>query len=443
MQQLSLKQTALVGVTLFGMFFGAGNLIFPPFLGALSGQDFWFAIIGFCLSAVILPVLAVVSVARTQGLVNLADRVHPAFSFIFVLLVYLSIGPCLGIPRTASISFEMALAPYVDHFSPTIFSVDSHTFLQAFYSVIFFTLAGLVALDPSKLTQRLGKVMSPILLTLIALLFVSCLIYPLGEYGSVQAPYAGKPLSQGLLEGYQTMDAIAALNFGFIIAMNIRQMGVTDQKLLVRETMLAGVVAGILLALIYMILGHIGASSVGAGIAAENGAQTLAAVCKLQFGALGQAVVGSIFFLACFNVCVGLFSCVSNYFTKTFPVLGYRAWLLLFAIFSMIVSNAGLTTILKFSVPVLIAIYPVCIVLTFLGLAQKFFVNKAYVYPVTIVLTTLVAIVSAATQLGYQWGVLTDFVNALPMAEHGFAWVVPALLGIVIGMMLPSKKVER
>ena len=443
MQQLSLKQKALVGVTLFSMFFGAGNLIFPPFLGALSGQDFWFAIIGFCLSAVILPVLAVASVARTEGLIVLANRVHPAFSFVFVLLVYLSIGPCLAIPRTASTSFEMALAPYVANFAPTMFGVATHTLVQALYSVGFFLLAGFVALDPSKLTQRLGKVMSPILLTLIAVLFISCLVNPLGAYGPVQAPYAGKALSQGFIEGYQTMDAIAALNFGFIIAMNIRQMGVTEDKSLIRETMGAGVIAGLLLAVIYMALGHIGASSVGSGIVTENGAQTLAAVSGLQFGVFGQLVVGAIFFLACFNVSVGLLSCVSNYFTKTFPVLSYRGWLLLFVVSSLILSNAGLTMILKLSVPVLISIYPVCIVLTFLGLAQSAFANKAYVYPVTIALTAIVAIISAAGQLGHHWGFLSDWVNALPLAHYGFEWVTPALVGIVIGVLLPSKKVLR
>ena len=160
MQKLHGKDLLFVGFTLFSMFFGAGNLIFPPFLGAQAGTNAWFAFLGFALSAIGLPVLGVIAIARAGGLSTLAGRVHPRFAAVFTLLCYLSIGPCLAIPRTASTSFEM--------FAPLI---GGGAAKQLLYSVVFFAVAFLVALRPEKLTDRLGKLLCPTLIVLILVLF--------------------------------------------------------------------------------------------------------------------------------------------------------------------------------------------------------------------------------------------------------------------------------
>ena len=171
MQQLRGRNLLLVGFTLFSMFFGAGNLIFPPFLGAQAGTATWIAMAGFAISAIGFPILGVIEIARTGGLSQLAGRVHPKFAAVFTLLIYLSIGPGLAIPRTASTSFEM-VAPLVG---------GSNTLLQLIYSLIFFALAGLVALRPEKLTKRLGKILCPTLIALIVILFIACLLHPVAE----------------------------------------------------------------------------------------------------------------------------------------------------------------------------------------------------------------------------------------------------------------------
>ena len=211
MKKLSGKNLLLVGFTLFSMFFGAGNLIFPPHLGAQAGTSLWPAFAGLAVSAVGLPIAGVVAVARAGGLDRLAGRVHPVFAMVFTILVYLSIGPCLAIPRTASTSFQM-LVPLI----------GGGTGLQLAYSVLFFAAAFLVALRPEKLTDWLGRILCPCLIVLIVMLFAGCLIHPLAaHYGTPSAEYAALPAVQGILYGYQTMDTLAGLNFGAVIRLNI------------------------------------------------------------------------------------------------------------------------------------------------------------------------------------------------------------------------------
>ena len=195
MNKLSAKDTFLVGLMLFSMFFGAGNLIFPPFLGAQAGVSTWVAMAGFALSAIGLPVLGVVAVAKAGGLPQLAGRVGKGFAVVFTILTYLSIGPCLAIPRTASTSFEMAVTPL---------SGKSELWLRALYSLVFFGVALVIALRPEKLTDRLGRITGPVLLTLLVILVVACLLHPPGGYGPVGGPYTENALSQGFLDGYQT-----------------------------------------------------------------------------------------------------------------------------------------------------------------------------------------------------------------------------------------------
>ena len=220
MERLSTRSRLLVGLTLFSMFFGAGNLIFPPFLGAQAGSATWVSMLGFALTAVGFPILGVVAVARSGGLDRLAQRVSPTFAFLFTLLIYVSIGPGLAIPRTASTSFEMAVLPFVSPELPLALP-------RLLYSIVFFGVALLLALRPEKLSDRLGKVTSPCLLALICVIFVACLLHPMGSYGAAMAPYSTTPFVSGFLDGYQTMDTIAALNFGIIIALNIQARGVT------------------------------------------------------------------------------------------------------------------------------------------------------------------------------------------------------------------------
>lgn len=438
MTSLPLKSRLLVGLTLFSMFFGAGNLIFPPFLGFQAGSATWTAMAGFALTAIAFPVLGVMAVARSGGLDTLAGRVHPVFAAIFTFLIYLSIGPCLAIPRTASTSFEMAVSPFfrgADALTGSWLGLDYGTLAQALYSVVFFLVAGWIALDPGKLTQRLGKILGPTLLTLIAILTLATVFSPLAEsYPAPMAHYASDAFFPGFIDGYQTMDTIAALNFGLIIALNIRAFGVKDDNAVVAETLKAGLIAGVLFAIVYGALAWLGMQSVGAGFSAENGAQTLTEVARAQFGALGMVLLGAAFFIACLNTCIGLLSACSNYFKTIFPVLGYKAWLAVFVLTSMVISNAGLTTILKLSIPVLVAIYPVALVLIILGLLHFVLPRLATPYKLPIAITALVSIASAYVMTGLAGAAsLGEALKHLPLSDVGLEWFIPALVATVVG----------
>lgn len=432
---LSFRQRALVGLTLFSMFFGAGNLIFPPFLGAMAGEEALLATVGFAITAVGFPILGVVAVAKSGGLDRLAGRVHSRFAFVFTLLIYLSIGPCLAIPRTASTSFEMAVLPFVGSFSGIdAVGVSGETAARLAYSIAFFALAGTIALKPEKLTARLGKVLGPALLALIVVLFAGCLLAPQGEPSYPVGSYAVAPFATGFLEGYQTMDAIAALNFGLVIVLNVKAFGVKDDGTVVKETVRGGVIAGGVLLAVYCALSYVGVQS-GAGEMASNGAQVLSRTAGSLFGTGGTVLLGAIFFIACLNTCVGLLSCCSEYFAGLIPKIGYKGWVAVFAAASMVVSNAGLDAILAFSAPVLSALYPVAIVLIVLGLAHRFVGDRLAVYRCAIAVTGAVSVVSAVVALPSA-SAFAPLVSWLPLYDSGLGWLAPALLGSMAGYAL-------
>ena len=346
-QALRGKKLLLVGFTLFSMFFGAGNLIFPPFLGAQAGTALWLAFVGFAVSAIGLPIAGVAAVARAGGLPALAGRVHPRFAQVFAVLVYLSIGPCLAIPRTASTSFEM-LTPLVGRSTPG----------QFIYSLVFFAAAYFVALKPEKLTRRLGRILCPALLVLIVVLFAGCILRPAAPgYGTPAEAYAALPAAQGVLDGYQTMDALAALNFGAVIALNIQAVGITEEAAVRRGTIRAGLIAGGMLLVVYAMLTHIGGISGAAFPGSDTGASVLTALADSLFGRVGQVLLAAIFVIACFNTCVGLIASVGEYFHELLPRLPYPAIAAFFALMSMLLANIGLAGILSLSVPVLNAIF--------------------------------------------------------------------------------------
>ena len=397
MQKLSGRKLLLIGFTLFSMFFGAGNLIFPPDLGAKAGIHFWPAFLGLAISAVGLPVAGVVAVARAQGLEKLAGRVHPVFAQVFMILIFLSIGPCLAIPRTASTSFAM-LAPLV----------GTGAGLQLGYSVVFFAAAFLVALRPERLTRWLGRLLCPCLLVLIFVLFGGCLLHPLaGQY------------------------TLAALNFGAVIALNIQAQGVTRQEEVQRSTILAGFVAGGLLLAVYAMLGHAGALTGAAVPGLATGADVLTVLADRLFGKAGLVLLAAIFVLACFNTCVGLIACVGEYFHTLVPSVPYPAFAGFFAAASMLISNLGLADILRLSVPVLNALYPVAILLICLSFVPELEQRHPLVYPLCIGCTALQSVASAL-----PLGPLSALAKALPFGAVGFGWVLPAAVGILAGMLL-------
>ncbi len=369
MQKLKVHQILVIGFMLFSMFFGAGNLIFPPLLGAQAGSNTIQAMAGLTVTAVVFPILAVAAVAKHDNLMKLGSYIHPWFASAWTVLICLMIGPFVAIPRTASTSFEMAAAPFL--------SLDAQGMFLArvLYSLIFFCLATLVAMKPHKLKDLLGRIMTPVLVVLIGSIFAAVLIkIPAVVSAPNTEGYRDAPFVTGFVTGYQTMDILAALNFGLVIAVNIRDFGVTDRKAVARETIKAGVIAGLMLAGIYFATAYIGAvMSAVPGLLkeGETGAGILTYAILQCFGPVGQILCGLIFLIACFDVCCGLLSSCSEYFNHLVPMVTYRTWLFIFAIFSFVVSSVGLYRILSFSFPILKVMCPISIALIIYGLIRK------------------------------------------------------------------------
>lgn len=426
-EQLSKRDFRLIGFMLFSLFFGAGNLIFPPFLGQSAGENAWVSMVGFFITAVGFPVMGVVAVAKSGGLYPLASRVHSKFAAVFTVLIYLSIGPCLGIPRAGSLPFEMAVAPYISGGEGVLVGA------RLIYTLVFFLVAFWLCLTPSKLVDRIGKYLTPTLLSLIGLVFIASLFKPLGAYGEATGEYVSSPFVKGFLEGYLTMDTIAALNFGIVISLAIQTKGVKSEKAVINHSIKAGLMAGALLVAVYAMLCHLGAMSGGRYGMTENGAQTLNHVMTYLFGAPGAILLAVIFTVACLTTCVGLITSCSEYFASLTDKVSYKAWVSILSASSMFLANMGLNKILAISVPVLNAIYPIAIVLIALAMLEKFVKQSQAVYGCAILVTGVISVVDALSQAGLEITFLVKLFSKLPLYSQGLGWIVPAIIGAGVG----------
>lgn len=426
-----------VSFMLFSLFFGAGNLIFPPFLGQNAAQNTVPAILGFLITAVVLPVLGVVVVAQSEGLDKLGSRVNRKFALVFTVLIYLSIGPGLGIPRAASVPFEMAVAPYLPE------GISLKWFMLG-YSLIFFAIAAWLALNPSKLVDRIGRFLTPTLLTLIVFLFLSFVIKGVNGIAEPQSAYQSAAFLKGFCDGYQTMDTIAALNFGLVIAITLKNLGIKEKSSIIKHTVFAGIAAGTILTTVYVMLTYMGTQSSGIYPIQENGAWTLRQIVYQLFGEFGAILLATIFTLACLTTCVGLINSISQYFSTLFKGISYNKFVLGITIFSFVICNQGLNTILSVSVPILNAIYPVSIMLIVLGLCDKFISGNRFIYPFTILGTAVISVIYAIDGVGISLGFVSKICCSLPLYDLGFGWIsitaAMLVLSIVCNAVMGKKQ---
>nr|WP_329803675.1 branched-chain amino acid transport system II carrier protein [Holdemanella biformis] len=266
---------------------------------------------GFLLTAVVLPVLGVIVVARFDGLDKLSGKAGKRFAFIFTVLIYLSIGPGLGIPRAASVPFEMAVSPYLPNDA-------NRTLWMVLYSALFFLVALWLCLNPGKLVQRIGRVLTPSLLILLVLLFISFVTKGNVNVAPALDSYQSSAFLKGFTEGYNTMNTIAALNFGLVISTTLVSFGLNERKDRITHTVYAGIFAGSILAIVYMMLSYMGMCSSGVYAVQENGAWTLRCIVQQVFGDGGAILLAAIFTLACLTTCVGLINSISQFFSILF-----------------------------------------------------------------------------------------------------------------------------
>ncbi len=426
--KLSKRNMLLVSFMLFSLFFGAGNLIFPPFLGHSAGSVTLTAGAGFVLTAVVLPVMGVAVVAKWGSLNTLCSKVHPVFAVVYTTAIYLALGPGLAIPRAASVPFEMAVAPYL----PQDFSGWVGMLL---YSLVFFALSLWLSLTPSKLVKRLGSILTPVLLALLVALFAGFCLGSPKQTNAPQPDYAGHPFVKGFCEGYLTMDTLAGLIFGVVIVSTLEGMGFRDKKQTLRYTSICGIFAGAILAVIYIMLMYMGMQSAGVYPLGANGVATLRAIVEQIFGLPGAVLLAAIFTLACLTTCVGLITSVAEYFAAL-TKKSYRLMVYLVTGFSFLVCNQGLNVILSVSVPVLNAVYPVAILLILLGLSDALWQKNPFVYPITIGLVGVVSLIHALDGIRLVIPVITPIFRLLPLYDQGFGWLTMAFAGLILSLIL-------
>lgn len=431
MKKFSLNQFITISVMLFGMFFGAGNLIFPPLLGKEAGATVWIAWAGFVTTAILLPVLGVASIAKSGGIQKLAGRVDKVFAYVFTIATYLAIGPGLAIPRAGSTPFELIVTPYLP-------ADVSQLLPRLIYTALFFGIAYWLCLNPTKLMSRMGRITTPSLMILIVLMFIFIMQMDTSSLNQVTGRYQDNAYIGGFLAGYDTMDTLAALVFGLVVANTLQRFNMTPSQMQ-KTTMGAGITAGLFLGLIYWILTSIGHATSAQFPDTVNGAQILLNSTVMAIGQSGAILLTLIFSLACLNTCVGLLTSLSEYFTQLFPRLSYNHFLAIFVSWSFVTANFGLNTILKISVPVLIFIYPAAIVLIVMELTRHWIKYSRKTYQLVIY---TVAVISGVTALESASiivpGITQTFKTYLPLYQQQLGWLVPFLILLVACSLFES-----
>ncbi len=438
--QLTWKQRILVAGTLFGMFFGAGNLIFPVHLGQLAGANMLPATIGFIITAVGIPILGVAAIGNTHssGLFDLSNKVGKGYGFFFTCLRYLTIGPFFAIPRCATTSFTTGIAPMIGDFPEAA--------ALLIFSALFFTLVLIFSLRPSGITVWIGKIINPLFLIFLAILVTSALLNPSAAVAEVapEAGYESGALFSGFIEGYGTMDAIAGLAFGIVVIDIIRSMGIKEDGAIAKDVLRSGILTGILMAIIYIATILMGTQSRGLFETSANGGIALAQISGHYLGTAGSIVLALTITFACLKTSIGLVTSCSEAFVQMFPkALSYKAWAWIFSLFSFVVSNFGLSRIIDYSLPVLMFLYPLAITLILLALCGRLFHHDRAVYLSVTVFTCIAAFFDLVKTLpeGLRATLHLDPVVAaaqklLPFFALNLGWVVPALVGLSLGLVI-------
>ena len=439
-EKLDVRSNLLIGSLLFGLFFGAGNLIFPVHLGQLAGENTLSATIGFLLTGVGLPIIGVVASAlsRSESLYEMAKPVSKTYGILFTCALYLTIGPLFAIPRTATVAFEVGL---------TAFVTEANLPLALFvFSLLFFAATLFYALRPGRILDWVGRYLTPAFVGLLSILIIATVVRPMGNPVNYPAlgNYATQPLFTGIIDGYNTMDALASLAFAIIIISNIEKLGVTDPKRKAIETLKSGVVCLIGMGVIYSALAYMGATSLGSVEAGTNGGIILASVSKHYFGLFGQVLLAAIVLVACLKTAIGLITACGQMFSEMFPnSLSYNQYAIAFTFVSFAIANFGLETIIQLSLPVLMFLYPLAIVLIILSLLNPVIKKQKTVYQWTIGLTVFAALfdfINALPKSVKEKGVLSEIIQVatyyLPGFENGFGWILPSIFGFIVGVIM-------
>ena len=438
-KNVSGRELLFIASLLFGMLFGAGNLIFPVSLGQKAGNTVALATLGFCITGVGLPLLAIIAMARTESasMAELASKGGKNFSIFFSCLLYLCIGPLFAIPRTASVSFQVGLYPFIG---------EAHHKIGLFiFTLLFFLAALYFSLRPGNILTYVGKILNPLFLFFLGILLLTAFLHPMGSIQSLPATgeYAKNSFVTGLLEGYNTLDVVGALAFGNILIENVKNRGAKDGKEVSRLSIVSGSITTVMMATLYFALAFTGAGSRALFSIQDNGGDALHSISTHYFPRFGGVLLGLIICLSCLKTAVGLITAISMAFTEMFPKgLKYRNLVFVFTFFSFAISNLGLSRIIQYTVPALYFIYPMSIVLILLCLIGEHFQFEKKIFQIALYVTAPFALLDAYKALPKELlagipfhGNMMKLLSHIPLFSIGMGWLIPAVLAFLLSFL--------
>ena len=426
MKKLSSKEILVIGFALFAMFFGAGNLIFPPSIGLGAGEKWKAALLGFSLTGIGLPILGVLSVTISGGSIDsLLNKVGPKFSIVFGILIVILIGPLLATPRTGATAYELGIKPLFPSMTPFI------------SSIIFFGLTLFLTIKPSSIVDVIGKFLTPILLIMISTIIFKGISNPIGvPIGTKMS----QPFSIGFGEGYQTMDLLAAIVFGSIIVDDIKNRGITAKKEQFKVVAKTGFITAIGLGIVYGGLLYLGATGSSVFPQDMEKVSLTTNITNIVLGSLGEIVLSICVYSACLTTSIGLTATMGHFFNKVSKgKLKYKTIVIISTIISIIISNTGVESIITFADPILKIVYPIAIVLVIINVFDNLIENKRIYLGATIG-TFCVSLVDGLSAMGINTSFIGKIVQTLPFADSGFAWMLPAVLGIILAHLITKIK---
>lgn len=412
------KDVILTGFALFAMLFGAGNLIFPPVAGFVNGDSWISAAAGFILTGAGFPLLAIIAAAVAgKDLDSFAARVSPLFSKVFNSVLILAIGPLLALPRTGATAFEMIIPQ----------GIESYTIYKFAFLGAFFLITILFSLKPSKVVDRVGAILTPILLIVLAIIIFKGVFSPLGAPQELGATHSFK---YGFLNGYQTMDTLAAIVFSGIILKSIRQGRALSPKQEFSFLIQASIIAIGGLTLVYGGLVYIGGTATEVIAGGKGSTELLTVIVSMLLGNAGKVILGICVAGACLTTAIGLAATVGDYFSGLLKI-SYEKIVIGTVIISFIFASFGVDVIVKLAVPLLVFIYPISIALVFLNF-MKGQIKNDNVFVGTVIGTGLVSAYEALETMCQIPEGLVRIYSALPFANIGLAWVIPGIVGGII-----------
>ena len=428
-KEIRAKDLFVIGFALFAMFFGAGNLIFPPYLGLISGHQWWVGFLGFTITDAGLGLLAIIALSKYDGNLNaLASRINKTFAIIISTAIILCIGPFLATPRTAATTYEVGILP--------IFGESVNRYL---FSVIFFIVVFLLSIRSSKVVDIIGTFLTPSLLICMIILIIKGIISPIGKIS--ETSMIDNVLQRGITDGYQTMDALAGCMFALVVINAVKTRNYSSQKTEIKATILSGIIAAVFLALIYGGLLYLGAQTSTLGIydVSTDKTSLLVDITNTTLGGVGVSILGIITALACLTTAIGLISATGNFFHDLSKgKISYEAVVIICSIVSCIISMLGVNQIINISAPILEVLYPCTMTIVLLGLF-----NEKIKDDIVFKIPSLVSLIFGFLFVLQEKELLGKFgqtLESFPLQQFGLGWVFPMLIGLLVSIIIAKSK---